>query len=114
MNKKMRDKITKFVNLENKALSYKIGFLLGGFHLLIILLILYALPSSGQSGIGLMIVLETIDIHLAPLFGWLMDNMIPKNAFVGFIIIIFVNGILGTLTWFLVPIVIAKVITKIK
>ncbi len=100
-----------------KSLSFKIGLALAVIHLCIVSILFWLLPSSGQSAIGILFVLCVIDFFVAPLFYlpasrlarlYYGGMLIPNGVIIGWLIIISVFAILGTIGWFYIPILIAK------
>lgn len=99
------------MKLKDKNLSFKVGLVLAVIHLCLVGLILFALPSSGQSGIVLIFFLGIIDFFIAPLF-FALRLIIGNNPILFMPMLIIVHAILGTIGWFYIPILVAKIYNK--
>lgn len=93
------------MELKDKNLSLKVGLVIAVIHLGLVSLILYALLSSGQSGIVLMGFLWIIDFFLVPLFSVLRPIIEEMPFMLGLTI---KHGVLGTIGWFCISFLIAK------
>ena len=89
----------------------RVGLLFAMGHFCFIGLILCVLPFSGQSGIGLLLLLVSIDFFVAPLL--LVLAPIAENSGVLFmLILVVVNALLGTVGWFFIPIGVMKIVKR--
>ena len=103
--------------LKNKNLSFKIGLALALIHLsyFIILFVEAARSTHEQAGFDLLMTFMVLDIFLYPLWGTIASILwfFIDNDHLHFQILLIIQyGILGTLSWFFIPIGIAKIFRK--
>jgi len=91
------------MKLKELNIAYRIGLGIAFIHFLIVILMLLLMPFAGQSAIGLLFLLERIDFFLEPLMFSIPGS---GNAVIGLLQLFIINGILGSLIWSAMPLII--------